>query len=283
MEVISKCVEINVAFILLPPNSTHLTKPLDVAFFRPMKGHWRKILGEWKATAEGRRESSIPKSTFPKLLKKLADAIQTNQNENLKSGFKKCGVAPYNPNAVLQRLPKQPDETENQDEQNTSDIVDSSFTSFLKEMCGLDAPATRKRSKRLKVPPGRSVSHHSEEAQQKESNNEDGIEATDQNDNQTPGVNHHSIEAQCGESIQEGDGDDDEHNPIPGPSNASRPRRAPKRKRKAAIYESSSEESEVELILDDESDLDLDEMSSDEENDLFSVDEVCARFSWCKK
>ena len=248
-----------------------------------MKGHWRKILGEWKATAAGRRESSIPKSTFPKLLKKLADAMQTNQNENLKSGFKKCGVAPYNPNAVLERLPKQPNETENQDEQNTSDIVDSSFTSFLKEMRGLDAPATRKRSKRLKVPPGRSASHHSEEAQQKESNNEDGIEATDQNDNQTPGVNHHSIEAQCGESIQEGDGDDDEQNQIPGPSNASRPRRAPKRKRKAAIYESSSEESEVELILDDESDLDLDEMLSDEENDLFSVDEVCSRFSWCKK
>ena len=54
-------------------------------------------------------------------------------------------------------------------------------------------------------------------------------------------------------------------------------------KRKAAIYEPSSEESEVELILDDESDLDLDDMLSDEENDLFLVDEVCAWLMSFKK
>ena len=120
--------------------------------------------------------SQTLKATFPKLLKKLADAMQANQNKNLKSGFKKCGIAPYNPDAVLDRLPKQPDETENQDEQNTSDIVDSSFKSILKEMRGLDAPETRKWNKRLKVPPGKSVAHHSEEAQQSENNQEDGIE-----------------------------------------------------------------------------------------------------------
>ena len=52
---------------------------------------------------------------------------------------------------MLNRLPKQPDETENQNEQNTSDIVDSLFMSILKKR-GLNAPATRERNRRLKVP-----------------------------------------------------------------------------------------------------------------------------------
>ena len=164
-----------------------------------------------KTTAEGRRESNISKATFLKLLKKLADTMQANRNESLKSGFKKCGIAPYNPDAVLDRLPKHSDETKNQDEPNTSDIVDSLFMSILEDVKrGLDAPATRKRNKRLKVPPGKSVAHHSEEVQQRENNQEGGIEASEQNDNQIPGPNHQSKEAQCGENSQEDDRDDNE-------------------------------------------------------------------------
>jgi len=47
-EVIEKCKEND-----KPPNSTHLTQPLDVALFHPMKMAWRKILGEWKGTTNG--------------------------------------------------------------------------------------------------------------------------------------------------------------------------------------------------------------------------------------
>ncbi|KAF2904148.1 hypothetical protein ILUMI_02037 [Ignelater luminosus] len=36
------CREENVCFVCLPPNSTHLTQPLDVAFFHPIKVAWRK-------------------------------------------------------------------------------------------------------------------------------------------------------------------------------------------------------------------------------------------------
>ena len=150
VEVFSKCIEMNIAFILLSPNSLHLTQPLDVDFFKPMKRHWHKILGEWKTTAERRSGSSIPKASFPKLLKKLANARQANQNKNLKSGFKKCNIAPNNPDAVLNRLPKQSDETKNQDDQNTSNDVDSSFMSILKKMHGLDAPASGRQNKRFK-------------------------------------------------------------------------------------------------------------------------------------
>ena len=39
VEVKSKCIEMNIAFILLPPNSTHQTQLLDRASFRLIKGH----------------------------------------------------------------------------------------------------------------------------------------------------------------------------------------------------------------------------------------------------
>ena len=35
--VVRKCERHNVKFICLPPNSTHLTQPLDVAYFKPLK------------------------------------------------------------------------------------------------------------------------------------------------------------------------------------------------------------------------------------------------------
>lgn len=62
------CHENNIQFVFLPTNSTHLTQPLDVAFFRPLKIHWRKILEDWKV-GEGKEEISIPKDKFPRLLK----------------------------------------------------------------------------------------------------------------------------------------------------------------------------------------------------------------------
>ncbi|KAJ8927327.1 hypothetical protein NQ314_020222 [Rhamnusium bicolor] len=48
LEVIIQCELNNVRFIALPPNTTHLLQPLDVAYFRPMKGNWRHILNDWK-------------------------------------------------------------------------------------------------------------------------------------------------------------------------------------------------------------------------------------------
>ncbi|XP_047107714.1 MFS-type transporter clz9-like [Schistocerca piceifrons] len=37
INVLQKCREHNIKFILLPPNSTHLCQPVDVAYFRPLK------------------------------------------------------------------------------------------------------------------------------------------------------------------------------------------------------------------------------------------------------
>lgn len=106
LAVVSACEDNNISFVLLPPNSTHLTQPLDVSVFRPMKGHWRSILTDFKSTALGRRSATMPKGEFPKYLARLIEKLQKSITQNIISGFKKCGVYPLNAHAVLSRIPE---------------------------------------------------------------------------------------------------------------------------------------------------------------------------------
>jgi hypothetical protein len=151
IEVIHECEKNGIQFVFLPANSTHMTQPLDVAVFRPMKIAWRKILETWK-NGPGRNSSSIPKEEFPKLLKKLMNQIDNGSCENLKSGFTKCGINPIDRNKVLSRLPIHPSTRDKQDEP----IVMDSLTTLLKEMrYGPTVKPTRK--KKLQVTAGKSV------------------------------------------------------------------------------------------------------------------------------
>ena len=61
------CRKYNVKFMALSSNSTDTTQPIDVAFFRPLKIKWCKILNDWKTNHL--KESSVPKTVFPRLLK----------------------------------------------------------------------------------------------------------------------------------------------------------------------------------------------------------------------
>lgn len=104
IDLIRKCKEKDVYFVFVPANSTHLTQPLDVAFFRPMKSAWRDILFTWKKT-EGRAQASVPKKCFPRLLKKLFEQLDTNVKTNNLACFSKTGISPLNKIKVLERLP----------------------------------------------------------------------------------------------------------------------------------------------------------------------------------
>lgn len=101
IKAIKLCSENKIKFIFLPSNSTHLTQPLDVAFFRPLKMTWRAILEEWKKGPR-RAEASLPKDKFPPLLKQLFESLK---ELNVISGFKKCEIVPLNRQKVLDMLP----------------------------------------------------------------------------------------------------------------------------------------------------------------------------------
>ncbi|KAJ8930692.1 hypothetical protein NQ314_016482 [Rhamnusium bicolor] len=106
MNSLQLCHENQISLICLPPNGTHLTQPLDVEFLRNLKIAWRKVLSDWKDTEEGIRNTNIQKQNFPPLLSKMMNILAPNIEDNLKSGFRKCGIAPTNVQELLKRIPK---------------------------------------------------------------------------------------------------------------------------------------------------------------------------------
>ncbi|KAG5865963.1 hypothetical protein JTB14_012192 [Gonioctena quinquepunctata] len=102
INVIQECENNSLKFVLLPPNSTHLLQPLDVAYFRPLKASWRAVLEKWKLKHRG----VVPKAMFPKLLEQVIEKIGLRSRENSIAGFSACGIVPFNPNKVLHKTPR---------------------------------------------------------------------------------------------------------------------------------------------------------------------------------
>lgn len=96
--------ENDISFVCLPPNATHLAQPLDVAFYGPLKHNWQIVLDEWK-TSQKKRSTLVAKDAFPPLLQKLYSTIYPlgdEKSSNLVAGFKKCGISPFKPKAVIE-------------------------------------------------------------------------------------------------------------------------------------------------------------------------------------
>lgn len=148
--VISECQKYNIRFVLLPANSTHLCQPLDVSFFRPLKGAWRKQLLDWKIKNKG----VIPKDRFPSLLKCTLDSIEYSSTTNLINGFKACGISPFDPNQVLKRLPDWSKTPSTED--STNQHMSVSIIEVL-EKFRYPNEKKMKKKKRMPVTPGKSV------------------------------------------------------------------------------------------------------------------------------
>lgn len=151
VSVVEACQNNNIRFVLLPPNSTDLLQPLDVAYFRPLKNSWRNILENWKLKNRG----VLPKTVFPRLLNETINKVGLRSKENTKAGFKACGLVPFNPDQTLKKIAllRNTENAENEVEQTWTDTI----VSHLRELRsgGESAP---KRGKRISVEAGRSVS-----------------------------------------------------------------------------------------------------------------------------
>ncbi|XP_022187493.2 uncharacterized protein LOC111046286 [Nilaparvata lugens] len=155
LEVVRMCEENNIKFVLLPPNSTHICQPLDVAFFHPIKNAWRKVLGSWKEKNRG----VLPKSVFPSLLRETIESIGLTCADNIRSGFRACGIVPLDSDRVLNKLPHDHEVEEGADEDEAGERWSESFTEVLKKFRESDQPPTQQgRGKRLNIVPGKSIS-----------------------------------------------------------------------------------------------------------------------------
>ena len=101
----------------------------------------------------GRKEACVPKDVFPHFLSKLLEKIEVNKSENIKAGFRKCGIVPLNPEEVLLMLPDGSEEA-----RECEVAMDSSFVAILDLLRYGDSSMLRRNRKKLHIEPGKSVS-----------------------------------------------------------------------------------------------------------------------------
>lgn len=175
LKVIKDCQLYNIRFVLMPPNSTNLCQPLDVAYFRPLKMKWREVLLAWKMKNRG----CIPKDRFPMLLRKCLQNLD-DDGKNLRSGFKATGIHPFCPSEVLKRMPHCNSPSA---QASSGEIWKESFKAYLDETRKSETVCIRKKKKKVMVKPGRSLcyndSQDEDEAAQEDEVDENTVDDPD--------------------------------------------------------------------------------------------------------
>ncbi|XP_044012267.1 MFS-type transporter clz9-like [Aphidius gifuensis] len=89
------CQKKSIVLIALHPNASHIMKPLDIAFFNPMKDIWKNIVQEWQTENNG---ESLKRELYSSLLK---EAIENwSKDANLSDGFRSAGLHPFSVDVI---------------------------------------------------------------------------------------------------------------------------------------------------------------------------------------
>lgn len=91
MDVSNLARKLNIILIGLYPNSTHIMQPLDTCVFGPIKKAWSNLLSEKRKT---KLDYGVEKKKIPSLVSEFTEKHLSK--ENAESGFKSCGLYPWN-------------------------------------------------------------------------------------------------------------------------------------------------------------------------------------------
>ncbi|XP_028159878.1 uncharacterized protein LOC114352467 [Ostrinia furnacalis] len=89
----SVCEKLGIILYSLPPNSTQILQPAIITVLGPLKANWRNVEKKFLTKPEN---FNIP--VICSLFKEIIDAPELPTN--IINGFRKCGLFPYNPDAV---------------------------------------------------------------------------------------------------------------------------------------------------------------------------------------
>lgn len=99
IDVIDLAREHNVILYCLPPHTTHLLQPLDVAVFRSLKAYFSKLCGQVKLLTLGTSKVvNVSRKNFTAIFRVAFEACMGMQV--IKNGFRKCGIYPFSPEAI---------------------------------------------------------------------------------------------------------------------------------------------------------------------------------------
>ncbi len=124
----------DVVIVCLPPHTTHVSQPLDVSFFKPLKVYWSEVCHRYMQDNPGR---VVTKYQFSSLFSTAS--YKTVRPETIVSGFRKVGVCPFNSNAITVPdvpISENPDDAgvdQDGNESDDSDSADSSAECDLEE------------------------------------------------------------------------------------------------------------------------------------------------------
>ena len=99
IEMIDLLVANDIHLFCLPPHTTNILQPLDVAIFRPLKTYFSRLTDMVKlASLDTKNPVNVCKKNFTAIFKESYEEAVTIGT--IKKGFRKCGIFPYNPEAI---------------------------------------------------------------------------------------------------------------------------------------------------------------------------------------
>jgi DDE superfamily endonuclease/helix-turn-helix, Psq domain len=102
LEFIEYCSDHKIILLVLPPHTTHLLQPLDVAIFQPLAKYYSLEVEEHMRWLHHWLEKEDFIKYYQEARKKAL------REANIFSAWKKTGIIPYNPQEVLTKLPNRP-------------------------------------------------------------------------------------------------------------------------------------------------------------------------------
>ena len=101
-EFIAHCMENNILIMILPPHSSHLTQPLDVGVFKPLKTHMATEIEPLMRSGVARIQKLEWLTAF------VAAHNKALCSKNILGGFRGTGIHPFLPTKVLHRVLSSP-------------------------------------------------------------------------------------------------------------------------------------------------------------------------------
>ena len=99
IKMIDLLVENGIHLYCLPPHTTNILQPLDIAIFRPLKTYFSHLTDMVKLSTLGSKTPvNVCKKNFTVIFKEAFEGSLLLST--IKKGFRKCGIVPFNPDAI---------------------------------------------------------------------------------------------------------------------------------------------------------------------------------------